>query len=176
MTAGHSWTALALAAALAQGHGDHAHHGAPVITTEGGWVKYQHEAAGFSLEHPADWQVTSRGAVSIHIAHPTKAAHLFISSFTMPEGALEDFAEAKFGVQAEIFKPIGPARPMTGVGWSGLVQEAETEQEGQRARRRILCARHESLYVSLALYVDPTELAEHEKDYERLFTSLRFGE
>jgi hypothetical protein len=42
--------------------------------------------------------------------------------------------------------------------------------------RRILCAKHEGLYVSLALYVDPEELAEHETDYERLFTSLRFGE
>lgn len=176
MTRGHLWMALALAGAFAQDRGDHASHGHPLVTTEGGWVKYRHKTVGFSLEHPLDWRVVASGGVSTHIAHPSKPAHLFASAFTMPEGTLEEFAEMKLGVQPEIFKAIGPTRPMTGVGWSGVVQEAEATQDGQRALRRILCAKHESLYVSLALYVDPGELAEHEKDYERLFSSLRFGE
>lgn len=176
MPGGHLLMALALTAVFAQSPGDHAHHGEPLVTTEGGWVKYRHKTVGFSLEHPPGWHVVASGGVSTHIAHPTKPAHLFASVFTMPEGTLEEFAELKFGVQPEIFKAIGPTRPMTGVGWTGVVQEAETVQDGQHALRRILCAKHEGLYVSLALYVDPQELAEHEKDYERLFTSLRFGE
>lgn len=176
MAGGYFWAALAMTAVFAQSRGDHVHHGAPLVVTEGGWVKYRHETAGFSLEHPPDWRVVESGGVSIHISHPTRPAHLFASAFTMPEGTLEDFAAIKFGVQSEIFKAIGPTRPITGVGWSGVVQDAETTQDGQRALRRILCAKHDKLYVSLALYVDPGELAEHEKDYERLFSSLRFGE
>jgi hypothetical protein len=168
--------ATAFLAALAQGQDPpHAHHGPAPALVEGGWVRYRHETAGFSLEHPPDWRVVSgRGPGAVHIAHPTKAVHLFASAFTMPEGTLREFAELRFGLQRELFEPLGPARILEGVGWSGLVQEAEANGNGERARRRILCARHENLYVSLALYVDPKELAAPDLDYERLFTSLRF--
>ena len=79
-------------------------------------------------------------------------------------------------MQPELFKPLGPARSMDGVGWSGLLQDAEATEGTERARRRILCAQHGTRYVSLALYVDPKELAESEAVYDRLFKSLRFGE
>ena len=168
-------TASALLASLVLGQDPHAHHRPAPTPVEGGWVKYQHETAGFSLEHPAAWSVVSgKNAASIHIAHPTKAAHLFVSVFAMPEGSLREFAELKFGFQQEIFRPLGPARAMEGAGWSGLVQEAEAAQGEERARRRILCAQHGDLYVVLALYFDPRDLAEPGQDYERLFTSLRF--
>jgi hypothetical protein len=173
MTAGLLRTGLALAAALAQSHGDHMHP--PAVTLPGGWVKYEHKA-GFSLEHPGNWRTEAEGAGAVHFSHPSKPAHLFASAFLMPEGgSLEEFADFKFGIQAEFFKATGPKRPMNGEGWTGLVQDAEASEYGERALRRILCARHEVLYVSLALYVDPTELAEHPQDYERLFSSLRFG-
>ena len=87
---------------------------------------------------------------------------------------MREFAEQKFGVQPELFKPLGPARAMEGAGWSGLVQDAEAIQGGDRVRRRILCAKHEGLYVSLAFYLDPKELAAPEVDYDRFFSSLRF--
>lgn len=175
MAQGHFWTATILLVTLTQGQDPHAHHRPAPTLVEGGWVKYQHKTAGFSLEHPADWRVVSeKGVISVHIAHPTKPVHLFASAFTMAEGTLRDFAELKFGVQAEIFRPLGPARTMEGVGWSGLVQEAEVIQNGERARRRILCAKHGYLYVSLALYIDTKELASPDEDYQRLFTSLRF--
>jgi len=175
MGLGHFWTATAFLATLAQGQDPHAHHRPVPAPAEGGWVKYQHKTARFSLEHPADWRVVSeKGVVSIHIAHPTKAVHLFASAFVMPEGTLREFADQRFGVQPEIFKPLGHVRTMEGVGWSGLVQEAAATQDGERARRRILCAKHGDLYVSLALYIDPRNLDAPEGAYERIFTSLRF--
>jgi hypothetical protein len=167
--------ATAIWATLAQGQDPHAHHRPAPTRVEGGWVKYRHKTAGFSLEHPADWTVSNeKVAISIHIAHPTKPAHLYASAFRMPEGTLRDFAELKFGTQPEIFTALGPPRTMEGVGWNGLVQDAETTQGGERIRRRILCAKHEGLYVSLALYIDSKELASPDVDYDRLFTSLRF--
>ena len=61
----------------------------------------------------------------------------------------------KFGAQPEFFTALGPARaPWTVSAGSGLVQDAETTHGGGRTRRRILCAKHEGLYVSLALYID----------------------
>lgn len=173
MTAGLIRTALTLAAALAQAHGDHAHH--PTVTLPGGWVKYEHKS-GFSLEHPGNWRTAPESMGSVHFSHPSRPAHLFASAFSMPEGSLEEFADFKFSVQAEIFKATGPKRPLNGVGWTGIVQDAEATEHGERALRRILCARHEQLFVSLALYVEPTELAEHAPDYERLLNSLRFAE
>jgi hypothetical protein len=153
----------------------HAHHQAMPAPVEGGWVRYRHQTAGFSFEHPADWAEDKRKfAVSIRISHPTKPVHVFASAFRMPDSTLRDFAEQKFAVQPELFKPLGPARAMDGPGWSGLVQDAEATQGGDRVRRRILCAKREGLYVSLALYLDPKELAAPDVDYERLFTSLRF--
>jgi hypothetical protein len=182
MALGRLWMATALVVALAQGNPQdkqdpHAHHHHAPATAPGGWVRYQHRSAGFSLEHPSDWTVVSdKAAVATHIAHPTKAVHLFASAFTMTEGTLKDFADAKFGVQPELFKPLGAARSVEGVGWSGLQQEAEAHEGVEHARRRILCAQHGSLYVSLALYVDPKELSGAENLYERIFSSLRFGE
>jgi hypothetical protein len=176
MALGRLWTVSALVATLAQGQDPHAHHHIAPTAGEGGWVTYQHKTAGFSLEHPADWRVVAeKGVVSIHIAHPTKAVHLFAAAFVMAEGTLQDFAEQRFGVQPEIFKPVGPARTLDGVGWSGLVQEAEAAQGVEHARRRILCAKHEHRYVSLALYTDPNEHALPDEDCERLFKSLRFA-
>ena len=175
MATGPLWMAAAILATLAQGQDPHAHHRPAPTLVEGGWVKYRHKTAGFSLEHPADWTVSNeKVAISIHIAHPTKPAHLYASAFRMPEGTLRDFAELKFGTQPEIFTPLGPPRTMEGVGWSGLVQEAAATQDGERARRRILCAKHGDLYVSLALYIDPRNLDAPEGAYERIFTSLRF--
>jgi hypothetical protein len=174
MALGHFWTTTALLAALAQGQDPHAHHRSAPTVVEGGWVKYQHKTANFSLEHPPDWRVVSEKTVSIHIAHPTKPVHLFVSAFTMHSATLREFAELKFGAEPEMFKPLGPARTMEGVGWSGLVLEAEAGANGERARKRILCAKHEDLYVSLALHIDAGELAAPGEDYERLFRSLRF--
>jgi hypothetical protein len=167
--------ASALVATLVQGQDPHAHHGHAPTPTEGGWVRYQHKSAGFSLEHPADWKVVGeKGTVAVHIEHPTKPVHLFAAAYTMAEGTLQDFADQKFGVQREIFRPIGPAHALEGVGWSGLVEDAEAAQGEERARRRILCARHENMFVSLTLYNDPRDEALPEKDCERLFASLRF--
>ncbi len=172
---GHFWTTTALLAALAQGQDPHAHHRPAPTVVEGGWVKYHHKTANFSVEHPPDWSVVSeKQVISIHIVHPTKPVHLFLSAFIMQGGTLGEFAELKFGAQPEIFKPLGPARAIEGVGWSGLVQEAETAANGERVRRRILCAQHEDLYVSLALYTDAKDLAAPDEDYERIFGSLRF--
>jgi hypothetical protein len=182
MALGRLWIATAVLAALAQGHAQdsqdpHAHHHHAPAPAADGWVRYQHPSAGFSLEHPGEWTVVSdRAAVALHIAHPTKAVHLFASAFTMPAGTLKDFAEAKFGVQPELFKALGAARSVEGVGWSGLLQEAEAHEGVEHARRRILCAQHEALYVSLALYLDPKELSGAEDVYERIFSSLRFGD
>jgi hypothetical protein len=178
MALGRLWISATLLAALAQAPAPdpHAHHHAPP-PAQGGWVRYQHGSAGFSLEHPADWTVVSdKAAVATHIAHPTKAVHLFASAFTMPAGTLKDFAEAKFGVQPELFKPLGPARSLDGAGWNGLVQDAEANEGAEHARRRILCAQHGNLYVSLALYVDPKEIPGQEEVYERIFSSLRFAD
>ncbi len=139
-------------------------------------MKYRHKTAHFSVEHPPGWRVVSeKGVISIHIVHPTKPLHLFVSAFTMNGGTLQEFAELKFGVQPEIFKPLGPARAIEGVGWSGLLQEAEAAASGERAHRRILCAQHGHRYVGLALYLDANALAAPDEDYERLFSSLRFG-
>lgn len=177
MALGHFWMAIALLATIAQGQDPHAHHRPAPSVVEGGWVKYQYKTAGFSLEHPAEWSVVQeKGGVSIHIAHPTKPLHLFASAFVMAEATLQDFADEKFAVQSEIFKPRGPARTMEGVGWSGLVQEADASQGEERARRSILCAKHGDLYVSLALYVDPRLLAVPGEDYQRIFRSLSFDD
>jgi hypothetical protein len=171
--------AMAALAALAQASDPHAHHRpAAPAPAAGGWVTYRHKTAGFSLEHPADWTVANeKVAVSIHISHPSRPVHLYASAFKMPEGTLQEFAELKFGVQAELFTPLGPARSLDGVGWSGLVQDAEAQRGEDRTRRRILCAKEKDkdLFVSLALYLDARELSAPEMDYERLFTSLRFG-
>jgi hypothetical protein len=169
--------AAAILAMLAPGQDPHAHHRPAPTLVEGGWVKYHHKTGGFSLEHPADWKVSNeKVAISIHIAHPTKPAHLYVSAFRMPEGTLQEFAEMKFGAQPEFFTALGPPRTLDGVGWKGLVQDAETTQGGGRTRRRILCAQHDGLYISLALYIDAKEFAAPDVDYERLFTSLRFDE
>ena len=180
MTAGHLWTAIAIVGALTQGHGEHAQHGMPaepVVRTEDGWIRYEHKTGGFSLEHPPDWRVgRTKGVLSIQISHPSKPAHIFAAAFQMPEGSLQEFAVQRFAVQSELFNVVGPPRPVEGPGWTGLMQDADTSEGGQHARRRILCARHDAGYVSLTLYVDPKELAEHEPEYARLFSSLRFSE
>jgi hypothetical protein len=179
MALGRMWMVAAILAALAQGQrpdqDPHAHHRATPTPAAGGWVEYHHKTAGFSLDHPADWEVAKeKTAVSIHISHPTRPVHLYASAFVMTEGTLQEFAELKFGVQPEIFKPLGPPRTLDGAGWTGLVQDAEAIQDSGHTRRRILCARHGNLYVSLALYLDAQELAAPVVDYDRLFTSLRF--
>lgn len=167
--------ATAIVATLARGQDPHAHHQPAPTPAEGGWLTYRHRTAGFTLEHPADWTVSNeRVAISIHLAHPTKPAHLYASAFRMPEGTLREFAQLKFGTQPEIFKALGPPRTQNGVGWNGLVQDAESMPDGGRTRRRILCAKHGGLYVSLALYIDSAELASSDVNYDRLFTSLRF--
>lgn len=174
---------IAILAAFAHGPGPqppappdpHAHHHATPQPAEGGWVRYLHKTASFSFEHPADWTVSNeKTAVSVHLAHPAKPVHLYVSAFMMREGTLQEFADLKFGVQPEVFKPLGAQRSLDGAGWTGLVQDAETLQDQGRTRRRILCARHGDRYVSLALYLDAKELAAPDMDYERLFTSLRF--
>ena len=92
-----------------------------------GEVSAQDRGIRLSLEHPADWTVSNpKVAISIHLAHPTKPAHLYVSAFRMPEGTLQEFAELKFGAQPEFFTSLGPPRALEGVGWNGLVQDAET--------------------------------------------------
>jgi hypothetical protein len=186
MTPAQFWTSTALVAALAQGQDarqpqpqpqdpHQGHHGPAPEVVEGGWLKYHHDNARFSLEYPPEWRLVSgKGPGPIHIAHPTKAMHLFALAFTMDGGTLREFADQRFALQRELFAPIGAERTLDGVGWNGLVQEAEANGNGEQARRRMLCARHENLYVSLDLYVDPKELVASGVDYERLFTSLRF--
>jgi hypothetical protein len=175
MTTGPLWLATTLLVMQAAGQDPHAHHRPAPTPVEGGWVKYQHKTGGFSLEHPADWKVSNeKMAISIHIAHPTKPAHLYVSAFRMAEGTLKEFAEMKFGAQPELFTPLGPSRTLDGVGWTGLVQDADTTHGGGRTRRRVLCAKHGDLYVSLAIYMDAEVLAAPDLDYDRLLTSLRF--
>lgn len=172
---GRIWTTTALVAMLAPGQGPHEHHPPAQTLVDGGWAIYRHKTAAFTFEHPAAWSVVSEKAgVSIHISHPTKAVHLFAAAFTMPEGTLQAFADQKFAVQREIFKPLGTARAIEGAGWHGLIEDADAAEGGERARRRMLCAQHGDLFVSLTLYVDPSELAGPDGDYGRVFTSLRF--
>ncbi len=178
MTSGQLGLVVTLLAALAQGQDPHAHHKQPPAEA-GEWVRYRHDTAGFSVERPADWkEERSKATGSVHFAHPSKAVHLFVSAFDMAEGSLETFAEVKFAVQSEMFRALGSNRKMEGPGWNGLIQEAETleVQGGKHARRLMLCAAHAKRYVSLTLYMDEGELTENAKDYERIFSSLRFGE
>jgi len=172
---GRIWTTAALVAMLAPAQDPHAHHQSPPTLVEGGWAIYRHKTAGFTFEHPAAWSVVSEKAgVSIHISHPTKALHLFAAAFTMSDGTLQAFAEQKFAVQREIFKPVGAPHGIEGDGWRGLIEDADAAEGGERARRRMLCAQHGDLFVSLTLYIDPSELAGPDGDYGRVFTSLRF--
>ncbi len=169
---------VAALAACAQGQAPHAHH-SPPPAEPGTWVRYHHATAGFSLEHPGDWKVDRpKESVAVHMAHPTKAVHLFVAGFDMDAGFLRQFADMKFSAQADLFRALGSARQMDGPGWQGLVQEAETirTEGGKHARRLMLCAGRNSRYVSLTLYLEPDELAENGTYYERIFTSLRFGE
>lgn len=175
MLIGRIWMATAIVAMLAPAQSPHDHHQPAPTLVEGGWAIYRHKTAGFSFEHPAAWSVVSEKAgVSIHISHPTKAIHLFAAAFTMPEGTLQAFADQKFPVQREIFKPLGPPHSIEGEGWHGLVEDADAAEGGEKARRRMLCAQHGDLFVSLTLYIDPSELAGPDGDYERAFSSLRF--
>lgn len=172
---GRIWTATALVAMLVPGQDPHEHHQPAPTLVEGGWAIYRHKTAGFTFEHPAAWSVVSEKAgVSIHISHPTKAVHLFAAAFTMPEGTLSAFADQKFAMQREIFRPLGPPHAIDGEGWHGLVEDADAAEGGERARRRMLCAQHGDLFVSLSLYIDPSELAGPDGDYGRVFSSLRF--
>ena len=96
----------------------------------------------------------------------------------MSEGSLDEFAKLKLGVQSDIFGPVGPVSTMQGPGWNGLLQEADDVRPDRKGntRRVVLCANHNDPYVSLSLYLDPQELTPKQKYYERLFTSLRFGQ
>jgi len=144
---------------------------------EAPWVTYRHKNADFTLEHPADWKEESgQGAISIHFAHPRAPVHLFVAPFVLSEGSLEEFAKMKFGVQPEIFGPVGSVRTLDGPGWTGLVQEAVDIRPDRKddTRRLMLCAGHGDLYVSLTLYADPQEPEARRQYFERIFTSLRF--
>jgi len=177
MTSGRFAAAIALAATLTRGDGQHDHH--PPVATADGWAEYRHQAAGFSFEYPADWKVESAGrSAPVHVSHPTRPGHVFAAAFTMTEGTLRDFADLKFAVQAEVFAPVGETRALDGPGWSGLVQEAKTTQpqEERLASRVMLCAGRGHRYVTLTLYIDTEDLARDRKHYERIFTSLRFTE
>lgn len=168
-------TATALVAMLATGQGPHPHHQPAPTPVEGGWTTYRHKTAGFAIEHPAAWSVISEKAgISIHISHPTKAVHLFAAAFRMPDGSLQSFADEKFSVQRELFKPLGPPRAIEGEGWHGLVEDADAAEGGEKARRRMLCAQHGDLLVTLTLYIAPGELGGPDGEYERVFSSLRF--
>ena len=144
---------------------------------EAPWVTYRHKNADFTLEHPADWKEESgKGAISIHFAHPRAPVHLFVAAFILSEGSFQEFASMKFGVQPEIFGPVGSVRTLDGPGWTGLVQEAVDIRPERKddTRRLMLCTGHGDLYVSLTLYADPQELEARRQYYERIFTSLRF--
>jgi len=82
----------------------------------------------------------------------------------------------KFGVQPEIFGPVGSVRTLDGPGWTGLVQEAADIRPERKddTRRLMLCTGHGALYVSLTLYADAQELEARRQYYERIFSSLRF--
>jgi hypothetical protein len=143
------------------------------------WVTYYHKNAGFSIEHPGDWtEESDKGAISVHFAHPQAPVHLFVAAFVMGEGSLEEFARLKFGVQPEIFEPVGSERKLAGPGWTGLVQEAADKRPGHKdeTRRLMLCAGHGDLYVSLTLFADADQLEGKRQYYERIFTSLHFLE
>jgi hypothetical protein len=175
MTLGLVGATSTLVLLLAQAQSPHTHHQPAPTLVAGGWAQYRHKTAGFTFEHPAEWSVLSeKQGISIHISHPTKAVHLFAAAFTMPEGTLQAFADEKFATQREIFKPLGPPRAIEGEGWTGLVEDADASEGGEKARRRMLCAKHGDLFVSLTLYIDPSELGGPDGDYGRVFTSLRF--
>jgi hypothetical protein len=150
---------------------------ATVVTGESkdGWVRYRSEAAAgaeFSLEHPAEWKIgAAKGSSSIEIAAPDKSALLYVGAYSKPGSSLDAFAAIKFGVMANLFKPIGSARDMTGAGWKGLLQEGQDREGG---RRIILCANRDDTYVSLTLYLDKAGVAKRDS-YGRLFESLQFG-
>lgn len=167
-------TTVLLFAALAQGPA--ATEDPP--TPEPAWVHYRHKKVDFGLDHPADWSVERpEGSIAGHLSDPRRPVHLFVTAFLMNGGSLERFAEMKFGAQPEIFGAAGSARRLQGPGWEGLLQEAEDVRPGRTedTRRVLLCARHDDVYVSLALYLERREFTARRDYYERLFTSLRFG-
>jgi hypothetical protein len=139
------------------------------------WVRYHPDAAAgaeFSIEHPAAWRTKpSAGSSSIQIAAADESALLYVGAFSKPASSLEAFAAIKFGVMANMFKPLGPTREVTGRDWKGLLQEGQAKDGGQRA---ILCANRGDIYVSLTLYLDKAVVARRSY-YDRLFTSLQFG-
>lgn len=141
------------------------------------WIRYQPEVRsgpGFSFEHPADWRVGNvEGSSAIQFTSPDEAAFLYMSAFAKPGGTLEDFAAFRFAVQAEVFAPVGPAVPLRGSGWNGLLQEAEDKE---KARRVLLCANSGDVFVTLSLYTSSAEYLARRSHYGRLFTSLEFGD
>src|SRR5262245_27064910 len=174
---GRIWTTAALVAMLAPAQDPHAHRQSPPTLVEGGWSVYRHKTAGFTFEHPAAWSVVSEKAgVSIHISHPTKAVHLFAAAFTMQEGTLQGFAEQKFAVQREMFKPLGRARGGDGCGRRGRLEEGEAAGGDRKARRRPLRQPRAGLFASRSLYVRPRDVAGHDGDDVRFLSSLRFDE
>jgi hypothetical protein len=142
-----------------------------------GWATYQHAKTDVTLEYPAHWIVGNRteGSIAGHLRAPDQALHFYVTAFIGASG-LEEFAKAKFESQPEIFRAAGPAKPMEGPGWKGLIQEADDTREGRpvETRRIVLCAVHGELFVALSLYAEQKELTQKREYYDRLFTSLRF--
>ena len=103
---------------------------------EGGWVRYRHKTGGFSLEHPpAGPRPTKRPpSRSISRTRRSRPTCTFRPS-GCPRARCEEFAEMKFGVQPELFKPLGPARHLDGPGWTGLVQDARRPRRSADAPR-----------------------------------------
>jgi hypothetical protein len=175
MTAGRLATSMVLWIVMTQG---------PVSARdtpaeEGAWVTYSHEKADISFEHPAGWEVRpGQGSILAHLSHAEPPVHLVVAAFYMREGSLEDFAKLKLDAQRDIFRPVGPSRKIQGPGWEGLLQDADDIRPGrtENTRRVVLCANHKDRYVSLSLYLDPREFTPRQKYYERVFTSLRFGQ
>ena len=136
------------------------------------WAAYRHRA-GFSLQCPAHWRVEDEDGY-FHFSPRLGFAHLFVSAFTAPIGALREFAMLKFGAHSELFRACEPPRPVEGPGWTGLFEQADdvrAEREGA-TRRMVLCASGGTLYVSLSLYLDSDDFVQRRRHYETIFSSL----
>jgi hypothetical protein len=139
------------------------------------WTRYQVPKTSFSFEYPSAWKVgpsvDSPGTIEIATADESVSA--LVTTFTpKPGSSFEKFTDDTFAFAAERLKPVGPAREMSGIGWKGLLQEAEGTDKD---RRLVLVVNGGDRYLSLSLYVDSKEFLANRAYYERMFTSVKVG-
>ena len=139
------------------------------------WLTFEPPNRAFSVHYPRDWSAQQEADFAL-LSSPSGDVTLGISSYLRPGSTLTQFATARMSVDRTIFPTASPLERLTGTGWEAITENSLGRVPGEQrlTQRRMLCAQHGQLFISLTLYSSPSEYKRNRNTYEAILTSLRF--